>query len=451
MASYANNDAKKNILICAFSNLDQYKPSHIRSIIGPDDHITIVSPYDDIYLIKYLKWLIVAFCRRIGIRLDVDRSTLEWSTCITLRHHLIRLGYCKKNIRISKINTLTAFLCLAKYPSFLKNAFNLLDDRPAPLLIESVESSGYILDSLQRWSKLFRIDYANSLTNIVITFIYLCQTSSFARQFAQLCNTSNFSLLVLNHNVYFESGWLGCYISECLNLPVYHISSIQKLPSISVPRTFWYEPLLKSSSPNVLESSTSTPWYETTAVANLPDLRHLQPDFSRVIVFLHAFSDANNMHYHPKMLFRTYYNWAYYTLRLASKMTDKNFIFRIHPATSKYYAKDISLIDKMFSNLPAHIMLEEPSLDNSNHFESSLPLVVTCRGSIALEMACSGVKTICAYRSNAPNSTYYLPSTRHEYTNLIACQSGLSLTLNNSQVLVANAIKSQLSSFLSAS
>ena len=68
-------------------------------------------------------------------------------------------------------------------------------------------------------------------------------------------------------------------------------------------------------------------------------------------------------------------------------MKHQHFIFRSHPYGLKFHPKDKFTLLKLFSNLPKNIKFEP--IKDSYHFNKNIPIIVTYKGSINLEMGCS--------------------------------------------------------------
>ena len=135
---------------------------------------------------------------------------------------------------------------------------------------------------------------------------------------------------------------------------------------------------------------------------------------------MHTFADASHIHPVFEPLFISYYQWIKKTLEFAKSMKDQNFIFRTHPFGLKFHPKDKFTLMKLFKNLPSNIKLEDSNLveDSSYHFKKNIPIIVTYKGSITLEMGCSGINVV-AMKLRTGNEFSIVPNSLKEYKEIL--------------------------------
>lgn len=151
-------------------------------------------------------------------------------------------------------------------------------------------------------------------------------------------------------------------------------------------------------------------------------LKHMAlKDKPIIFIMLHAFNDYPHSHF-ESMLFNDFYDWFIQTLKFASKIKSRNWIFKEHPANSYYPTKDLDL-NKAMRHLPEHVRF----VSRNHVIKSSVVLnvadvIVTCLGTSGVEMpALQGIPSIVA------SDTFYdglgftiKPSTKKEYFEILA-------------------------------
>ena len=424
---------KNRMLIVAFSQIQQYPKDQLISALVDVEEIIILSPYDfvDSFRVRRIIKKTIFFWK------SYDSSGL-WVTADFLKEHL------KSSFGIDALVIKPNLIDLFKLGVVeLKSAYTdakLIDSicsgRQTSIKIQGIESTGFILDSLLRFykykpTKKYLINTLKGFRFLLLIKIYNQWLENF------LLETQRIESILVNHTVYMESGWVATYLYEKYGTIIKHCQSIQKKLAYPKSREQWFEAELNNSNQAVISSETGKPlnlnWYKEYSIANMPDLRKYELDTSYYLIAMHAFLDANSIHGEPQNIFQSYYNWVSYTLQVARNNKEKTYVFRIHPDSHDFYQDDLLIIKDLFSNLPENIILQDPRKEKFIINKGGrIPVVVTFKGSIAMEMACSGIKAVTVGKPYCPDGTYILPDNLKHYEYL------LSGELNKEQFLLTD-------------
>jgi hypothetical protein len=346
---------------------------------------------------------------------------------------------------------------IRKSTSQVKKLNNVLQGRFAAIYIEDVEASGYIIDSLMRFEKSFHIEEENSFLNLFISWRYLVKLNIYAYWLRTIAANYSFTEILINHNVYIESGWIASFFEEKQRSRIMHLSSVQNQPILlRSARRLWTKEIAEvSKGEKQMPFTTSElPWFDKNAIVG-QNLEVTKINLRRMVVVLHAFSDANNVHIETSVLFPTYYQWAKETLSIAVNNAKIHYIFRLHPNMHKYFwYKDYSTIKKLFSDVPNNVTLHDPASDDgvSDYLldKDEMPVIFTFKGSIALEMAIAGMRAITIGDVAAPEDTYLRACSYDDYELFL---SGMfdsdCLLLDSKKISLAKEYKATLTSVLS--
>ena len=146
-----------------------------------------------------------------------------------------------------------------------------------------------------------------------------------------------------------------------------------------------------------------------------------------LVIFTHCVRDCNHIGDPKKMLFENYFEWMVFTAYvLCTQRTGYDVvIFKMHPASKRYGDKWFLVLLAFAMSIGRNrkrikVLNDVDSLSDQIDGRSSDRLVpVTFHGSIALESACLGIKSICAGGALAPRNGAYLPASRKEYMNVL--------------------------------
>ncbi len=197
----------KSILVIAFSNLSEYPREQLTCALGDYNEVIIISPFSSIlrkivliksFINKRVKENYKLWASPNLLKLEIDSCNLK---DLTVKVFEINLNNFLKTIIYTLYDAIKIYLTLRKI--LIKNEIH-------PIYIYNVESSGYIVDSILRFTP-FNIFKRNSIFNNIILFFY----AEYVMFWAYLANfyLKNFDVLV-NHQVYFESGWFHHFLSN---------------------------------------------------------------------------------------------------------------------------------------------------------------------------------------------------------------------------------------------
>ena len=399
-------------LLIAFAKSENFGSSNLGKLALEKNEILIICPYDFIYYF---------FLLRNKFLLKPFKFFLKDT-----------INYLKKNIPNVKIKVEKPnfFYVICFFPISLfrtiKNSFKLikiLKGDKLYLYSNGIDITGYCIDSLQRFfGKKFTIEKENSISNMFTAFIYLLVLEIYINWFLNIFKKKKIDKVIINHNQYAESGLFAeysqlihkskIYVSQITFRDVFKIDDVRK-------DVFNY---IKSF--NLIDKNNSNFfWYTNNSIVQQDNLLTKKIDLDRVLVVMHAFCDANHIHYRPgfEPLFQTFYHWVKKTLEIAKSLENQLFTFRSHPSGIGLYENDKLIISKLFKNLPKNIKFEDSTLiDNpSHHFKEKIPIIITYKGSINLEMGCSGIKVV-AMETRIDDQVSIIPNNLSEYKEILA-------------------------------
>ena len=471
MNSFYGNH-KKNVLMVAFSTLAQFPVSQLKGVGIEEKDITICSPYDYVYLSwkphVIFKRLIKNLIRKYLNILKEHKNNFNYSNLSAIwSSSVILQKYLNDNLEIDAMVAKPGQLYfIFKFPQAFfwawkhKNllAANFLGARKN-IFLEGIESTGYILDSLMRYSDKFRIQNETSSDNMIAAIYLLAKFKIYCQWFKNFSLQNKIDEVIVNHNVYMESGWIAAYMSEVHQATIIHTQQIQiDALELVTPRDIYLREFIRLREaeaiipPARLKSlgSNKLPWYSKESIADLTIKNSIEIDSKKYLIAMHAFHDANNIHNFPGLnaLFPSYYHWIKKSIEIAKNNPELTYIFRIHPATFQYYHKDLDVLKTLFSasTLNIHnIYLEDPRKANSFNLDMPLPIVITFQGSIALECALIGLKTITVGYPVAPISSYIRAETMADYVSLLSQRQDIDkFRMNEKEIIEAQIWKQKL-------
>lgn len=398
-------------LLIAFQTPKLYELNHLRKLNLENKKLFLICPYDFIYYFFSLRNKILFkpffFFRKVTkVYLKKNFSKLEIKS---LKPNILDIIY----VFIPSFNN--AIINAVKLSRILKG-------NRSRLYSNGIDITGYILDSMARFlGKKFRIEEENSIQNILVSFVYLLLLEIYTNWFVSRFKNQNIDKVIINHNVYAESGLFGEYTQKFFKAKIIMVQNtfrdIIKIDDIKKD-LMCYIPDLKSSS----KENKDLFWYSKNAIRKQKDLNKKEIDLNRVLVVMHTFADASHIHIKTENnpMFTTYYQWIKQTLEFARSLKRQNFIFRSHPYGIKFHPKDKFTLLKLFSNLPRNIKFEDATLvkDPSYHFKKNMPIIVSYKGSINLEMGCSGIN-IVAMTLRTGNEFSIVPQSLEQYKEIL--------------------------------
>lgn len=434
--------SRSHLCVC-FAGIDEYPLLNLTKHILPTDTVYLVSPF------YYIHHALNPFRRLTNtIRTIFNKQKPVFYPCITpseLQIHLSDLGCVTEELVLPDPSPLELIKESISSISSLFQLYSSLYSKPRPVPIASVESSAYLIDSLQKWCPRFSIASPFALQSLTSCYLYILRTRLFSISFTKaVFRLPKLTYSISNHSVYYESGWPCEYISlinpHTKNL---FLSSLLDKPFFSAIRADFTKIVPYATLPLVNPSTSykRPSWFDNSSLSDLPDLRQKTYDPTTVCICMHALTDANHIFYTPGQLFSSYFSWISYTLKIARQNPHITTNFRLHPSTLRYYEHDLHVFKTLFRDLPSHIVLSEPHKSSPLH-TTTYPLFVTYSGSIALELACSGVKAITISEPFAPSESYIKTESLTHYASILCSPPSFNdITLSDSQVTVAHQYK----------
>ena len=428
-------------LLIAFHKSEIFGSSNLKKLALEESEILVVCPYDFIYYFFSLrnKFLLKPF---------------EFFLKDTA-------NYLKKNISDLKIKVekpnffyVVYFFPISLFKT-IKNLFKLikiLKGDKSYLYSNNINITGYCLDSLQRFlGKKFNIEKENSFSNIFSAFFYLLFLEIYTNWFIYIFKKKEIKKVIINHEVYAESGLFAEY-SQLLHKSKIYLcqKTFRDIVNIVNIRKdiFNYMQNLKS----VDKYNSNFFWYTSNSIMQQSNFAKKKIDLNRVLVVMHAFGDANHIHCRPgfEPLFQTFYHWVKKTLEIAKSLENQIFTFRSHPSGIGFYRNDKIIISKLFKNLPKNIKFEDSTLidDPLHHFKEKIPIMITYKGSINLEMGCSGIKVV-ALDKRIDDQSAIIPNNLSEYQKILAGNlDSNEFYLKTEETFVHKKIKNNLKNFI---
>lgn len=399
-----------NVLI-AFATPKLYDLNNLKKLNLEEKKLFLICPYDFIYYFFYLrnKILLKPF--------NFYRKETE--------------TYLKKNFSKLEIKSLKPNILdiIYFFPLSLQKAIintiklsKILKGNRSRLYSNGIDITGYSLDSMARFlGTKFRIEEENSIQNILVSFMYLLLLEIYTNWFVSRFKNQNIDKVIINHHVYAESGLFGEYTQKFFKAKIVLVQSmfkdIIKIDDVKKD-LFCYIPNLENSS----KENKDFFWYSKNSITQQKDLATKEMDLNRILVVMHTFADASHIHIKSENepMFINYYQWIKQTLEFAKSMKHQHFIFRSHPYGLKFHPKDKFTLLKLFSNLPKNIKFEDSTVikDSSYHFNKNIPIIVTYKGSINLEMGCSGINVV-AMALRTGNEFSIVPRSLKDYKEIL--------------------------------
>lgn len=119
---------------------------------------------------------------------------------------------------------------------------------------------------------------------------------------------------------------------------------------------------------------------------------HINNGKKNVFIMAHCFTDAARSS--NFLLYRDYYNWLEETLKIASTITDVNWIVKAHP-TRKHYGEGDEVLE-LVNRYNAGCLIYMPDELSTSVVREVADVIVTCMGTAGVELACFGIPVVIA-------------------------------------------------------
>lgn len=320
---------------------------------------------------------------------------------------------------------------------------SILAGKQAEVIIGGTPATAEIVDSLQRWVAGFRIERRVHVANQLVAAYYLLRVHQYMAWLRDYLLTQDFEewLVVTNHQTYVEAGLLlrvivdaksasGVLIGTSVSQPI-ELAPDEFYKVTIIRRAYSHEPELLHQPIAIAQSDYENGRGDESALMDLGDLRSKRLVDNRVLVVMHAFTDANRMAGNSGALFPTYFEWIRASLQIAGENPHVTYIFREHPVSRMYYGRDINAIRELFAKAPANVSLDSNPTRFSFQSSREIPIVVTAQGTVALEMACAGIRSVVVGNPNAPLASFYKATTLSNYSDVLSGYTTINRLLDD--------------------
>ena len=415
---------KSKALFIGFSLNKQYPKEIVNGFIKNYDEAKIIFPY--LYFWKFNPLIffekIILFLRNFFLKKGLSEY---WIAPFNLKK--INLN---KKINILNLKYNYNLNNLFKAHRYTVKFFKLIkENKIFRFKIFDIECSSYLIDSVLRFIPGFKI-YSPSFLNFLSVWFYLYNIFTFLDSLNKYLKKNNINAVIINHQVYMESGFISCFLQNKCNSKIYHLNSRYKNIVEVEPRKKWFKKLLSDKLNKNYDNfyyNQEDIWKQKYSIQQLGDLSKKDINPKKILIFMHSFTDANALHPDNQVIFNSYYQWIKETIKIAESNPTIMYFFRPHPASyQKYhYRSDLKIIRTLFhKKLPKNIVLKKVT-DNELEFLQSnqLPVFITAKGNISQELAISGIKCITLDSTSAPDECCHVVKSMNEY---ISWLSGLS-------------------------
>lgn len=395
-------------LLIAFGKAELFNIPSIKKLKIEKNILYLVCPFDFVHFFFSLK----------------NKNLLRSN--VSLKNKTI--NYLKKEIPNLKIKSLKPdifkiiyFFPISLFKTILNTAklIKILKGDRAYLYSNNIDITGYCLDSLQRFiGNKFRIEEQNNFIRVAVTFVFLLSLEIYLNWFISTFQKKKIKKVIINHNVYAESGLIGDFCKSIFKSDIFlNQRKFRDNIKLNDVKNIYLN-YIPNSKKKILNKKFF--WYENNAIRQNKNLKNKKIDTNRVLVIMHSFADAAHIHYKYGKLFQSYYQWTKETLEIAKSLKNQQFIFRAHPSSYTLYGKDKRIFSKLFKNLPKNIKFENPNLTSNplHNFKKKIPIIITYKGSIILEMGCSGINVV-SIESRGSGFSSIRPSSLSEYKKIL--------------------------------
>lgn len=428
----------KTVLIIGFSLNSQYNRKGYENILTNYDKVYYINPFKyfwkNFFFISPGKWkyfFLFSFLKIVKklipfYQIDIDEisDNEKWTNFELL----------KKNFAFSRAQLLdpllkNTFKSLKKSFFLTKKLYSQINQDHFVLPINDIDSTGYLLDSLQRFVPNFKIFKMKSPLVFLSTFVYIYNIILYLEWFEKFTNRNKIDTAIVNHQFYMESGFISDYLNTKFNTNIIHFSQKNNYPVFVEPRVKWFKNILdKKLSESIsnnkdLVNEKKNLHHQDNALFDIEDCSKKLFDKNTIVFVMHSFADANSMHVQNGVIFSSHFQWIRSTLSIAKKNKNIKYIFRAHPASYDYYGyrSDLQVIDYFFGNLnEENIKFESPKNYSYMIKKNKVPIFITAKSNFSQELAIAGMKCLTLDDTSAPNDCCKKIISKTEYLKWIS-------------------------------
>ena len=443
----------KTVLIIGFSINKHYNRRGYNNLLNNYDKIYFTLPnehfWKGFFLIHPGRWkgFFLEQSRKIYKKIKtifgfykISNNDSEWINFKFLKKNpsFLRAKYLYPKLKYE-------FQSLKESFTICKNISLSLNKDSFIIPIKGIDSSGYLIDSFQRFVPNFQMHKMKSPLVFVRTLLYVYNIIIYLNWLEKFAERNKIDSVIINHQYYMESGFISCYLNKKFNSKIIHFSFKQKYPALVDPRVKWFKKTLDKKVSDLLLSKKEIVdvkkdiYYHEHSLFDFEDCSKKTFDTNTIVIIMHCFEDANSMHGENSVIFSSYFQWIRSTLSIAKNHKDIKYIFRTHPASFSYYPSDIKTLKYLFGNIKEkNIKYEVPGNYSQLISKDKIPLFVTAKSNFSQELAIAGVKCITLDDSSAPNNCCKKITSKKEYIKWLSGKGNFEeLKLSERQRFVA--------------
>ena len=428
----------KTILIVGFALNSQYNRKGYENSLTNYDKVYFINPFKyfwkNLFFISPAKWkyfFLFSFPKILKKLIPFYQNDIDE---ISDDEKWINFELLKKNFVFSRAQLLdpllrNTFKSLKKSFFLTRKLSSQIKEDHFVLPINDIDSTGYLLDSLQRFVPNFKIFKMKSPLVFFSTFIYIYNIILYLEWFEKFTNRNKIDTAIVNHQFYMESGFISDYLNTKFNTNIIHFSQKNNYPVFVQPRVKWFKNILdKKLSESIsnnkdLVNEKKDLHHQDNALFDIEDCSKKLFDKNTIVILMHCFADANSMHVENGVIFSSHFQWIRSTLSIAKKNKNIKYIFRAHPASYDYYGyrSDLKVIDYLFGNLnEENIEFESPKNYSYMFKKNKVPIFITAKSNFSQELAIAGMKCLTLDDTSAPNDCCKKITSKTEYLKWIS-------------------------------
>jgi hypothetical protein len=312
------------------------------------------------------------------------------------------------------LRTLAAFV----KPATWRAATAMRTGQFSHLAVNDVDISGYVLDSIIRWRSPSIMFNGPAVLAQPYTALQVARYVAWAQYAGLLAKRFEFTDFLINHVVYAESGMIARILQAQLGEGVRgHLASYVHAELVRVPPLpfcpFTTVTQAELQSGEDAREGVPPEWYVSNSITHRIGM---QPGAKKrhVMLAMHCFRDACDVYTEHDAAFPTYYAWVDASIEAARQQPALSLLLRRHPAHLLYGPDEEKLTQHLYHQAPPNCTVLGPGLEDVEKYLAQ-SVVVTFKGSIALELACAGKRVVTVAPANCPDSCYTRIHTAEEY------------------------------------
>jgi hypothetical protein len=347
------------------------------------------------------------------LNIDSEKKTFFFNLLIfinfiisVLKISILGFDWFVKNFKINQV-----FLGDLIYDKYIRNDFSYLNPK-----ILNKKFLALLYKSIQRY---FIVDQQFTKNNVKFSIIGSLSYISISTLILRISQKKNIPTIYLSGDhfkIFKKNTKIGDTRKEFINEFDKHANNsiIKKAQKYFLART---KGQLKSKkySPKLYFQHDEQNWFGDTKNKHFINrIMKLKNKFKNVVLIApHAFSESN--HLYGDLIFRDFYQQTIQTLNFAKTKKNTLWLFKPHPWSEKKYGEYNSTI-KQFKNYKQDNIILVPKNVKTSSLFNFIDLTVSSRGTICLESATFGIKSIITSQVYyADLNTSYKAKNKNDY------------------------------------